>query len=88
MLDAVAILRDVGCTTQNATLLEDVDLSVAPGECVCLCGPSGSGKTTVTKVINGLIPSFEIGIERTGNVEVCGLDPAACKTYELAGKVG
>ena len=35
-----------------------------------------------------LIPSFEIGIERTGNVEVCGLDPAACKTYELAGKVG
>ena len=56
MLDAVAILRDVGCTTQNATLLEDVDLSVAPGECVCLCGPSGSGKTTVTKVIMGSYP--------------------------------
>ena len=88
MLDAVATLRDVGCTTRDATLLEGVDLSVAPGECVCLCGPSGSGKTTVTKVINGLIPSFEIGIERTGNVEVCGLDPAACETYELAGKVG
>lgn len=88
MTNAIAILRDVGCTTQDAVLLEAVSLGVAPGECICLCGPSGSGKTTVTKVVNGLIPSFEIGIERTGSVEVCGFDPAACESYELAGKVG
>ena len=88
MTNAIAILRDVGCTTQDAVLLEAVSLGVAPGECICLCGPSGSGKTTVTKVLNGLIPSFEIGIERTGSVEVCGFDPAACESYELAGKVG
>lgn len=31
-----------------------VDLSVQPGEVVCIIGPSGSGKSTVLRCINGL----------------------------------
>ncbi|MFQ9179984.1 MAG: ATP-binding cassette domain-containing protein [Eggerthella lenta] len=58
------------------------------GECVLLCGRSGMGKTTVTKLINGLIPQFEPGVERTGEVEVCGFDPARCAMHELARHVG
>jgi len=34
--------------------LEAVDLTVQPGEFVCLCGPSGCGKTTLLNLIAGL----------------------------------
>jgi len=34
--------------------VEDLSLSVAPGELVCLLGPSGCGKTTVLRIAAGL----------------------------------
>lgn len=36
-------------------LLEDIDLTVAPGELVSILGMSGSGKTTLFNIISGLI---------------------------------
>jgi polar amino acid transport system ATP-binding protein len=35
-------------------VLQDVDLTVARGETVCIIGPSGSGKSTLLRCINGL----------------------------------
>lgn len=85
----VVELRGVSCRAADGTLiLDNVSLSVRRGECVLLCGRSGMGKTTLTKCVNGLIPSFEPSIERTGDVRVCGFDPAACEMYELARRVG
>ena len=49
--------------------LSQVSAAIAPGECVLLCGASGCGKTTVTKLINGLIPSFTPGCRLEGRVE-------------------
>jgi len=39
--------------------LEDVTLSVRPGEFISLLGPSGCGKTTLLRLIGGLEPTTE-----------------------------
>ena len=54
--------------------VDDVSLTVAKGETVCLIGTSGSGKTTTMKMINRLIePSG--GTIKVGGEDVAGLDP-------------
>ena len=37
------------------SILEDVSLSVAPGEALCLVGPSGGGKSTILNLLAGLV---------------------------------
>src|SRR3954451_18896826 len=39
----------------DAHVIADFDLEVAPGECVALAGPSGAGKTTLLKILAGLL---------------------------------
>ena len=87
--EPVVRLENVSCKVAGGRrILDGVDLEVRRGECLMLVGRSGSGKTTITKCINGLIPSFEPGVEMTGSVSVCGLDPGRCEMYELAERVG
>ena len=52
LLDAVAIWKRFG----TLEVLQGVDVSVTPGECLVLLGPSGSGKSTLLRCLNLLEP--------------------------------
>jgi len=47
-------------------VLDGIDLSVAPGEFVCLLGASGCGKSTLLNLVAGLDPASSGTIELPG----------------------
>ena len=65
----------------------DISLSVKSGECVVLTGLSGCGKTTVTRLVNGLAPSYYPGAF-SGSVRIDGKDISRLSTWEIGRLVG
>ena len=55
MSDALIRLAGVGVTFAGQRVLDDVQLSVKPGEIVTLIGPNGAGKTTLVRAVLGLL---------------------------------
>ena len=74
-------------TVANEIGVKDIDFTIHTGECVLLCGRSGCGKTTLTKLINGLIPSYFPG-NLSGNVKIDNKDVLGTPMYQLAKVVG
>lgn len=48
-------LKNISFSYGELKILDDFNLSVKSGECICLWGKSGCGKTTVLKLILGLL---------------------------------
>lgn len=75
-------LQGVSKSYGDALVIENANLSIAPGECLVLIGHNGSGKTTLMKLLLGLIrPS-------AGQVRVFGADPTAATSVMRRGSVG
>ena len=67
--------------------VQDISLLVKCGECVVLTGLSGCGKTTVTRLVNGLAPSYYPGAF-SGSVRIDGKDISRLSTWEIGRLVG
>ncbi|WP_219591770.1 ABC transporter ATP-binding protein [Aeromonas salmonicida] len=65
-------VENVSCRYNGRNVLEQLSLSVADNEIVCLLGASGCGKTTLLKAIAGLLPLAE-GEIRLGATLLDGL---------------
>ncbi|MGH6748352.1 MAG: ABC-F family ATP-binding cassette domain-containing protein [Methyloceanibacter sp.] len=54
MAPPLLLLKDIHLTFGSAPLLEGAELSISPGERLCLVGRNGSGKSTLLKIAAGL----------------------------------
>ncbi|MEM8761623.1 MAG: ATP-binding cassette domain-containing protein, partial [Pseudomonadota bacterium] len=50
-------LKDLSVDLAGRHVLERIDLTVAPGECVGLIGPNGAGKSTLMRAALGHLPA-------------------------------
>src|SRR3954451_13323031 len=55
-VDVEGVSRRVRSGRREATLLDAVTFSIAPGELVAIVGPSGAGKTSLLEVMAGIAP--------------------------------
>jgi zinc transport system ATP-binding protein len=74
-------LDGVGMRLGDVTVLEDVHLTVAPGDFLGLIGPNGAGKTTLLRIMLGLLAPT------TGTVQIFGRPPAALNEWGRVGYV-
>ncbi len=77
-LEAVSHVYEQG----DVRALDEVSLTIGPGEVVALVGQNGSGKTTLVRHLNGLLRPT------TGQVLVDGQDAARRTVAQLARDVG
>jgi putative ABC transport system ATP-binding protein len=64
--------------TQEVTVLQGLDVTIAKGEFLALMGPSGSGKSTLLNLLAGLDTPTE------GSIQVAGEDISRLKPKQLA----
>jgi ABC-2 type transport system ATP-binding protein len=78
-----AAIRTVGLTRRFGALtaVEDVSLSVAPGQFFGFLGPNGAGKSTTIKMLTGLLEPT------AGRIEILG-QPFGATALELKRQIG
>jgi ABC-2 type transport system ATP-binding protein len=75
----IATLTNITKRYGTTVALDDLSLSLRPGEVVALLGPNGAGKSTAVKLLLGLIAP------RSGTARVFGSDPRKATTRTRVG---
>ena len=82
------VMKDVSFTYEESERgVSNINLAIKDGECVLLTGPSGGGKTTITRLLNGLAPSYFNG-QISGSIFLNEIPFDQIPHYELAHQVG
>ncbi len=68
--------------SSRCVVLEHLDLSVQPGELVCLLGPNGIGKSTLLRTLAKMQPAL------AGTIELGGADLRRLSQSEIARRLG
>lgn len=82
-------IRDLSFTYRIRTTpaIENINLTINPGELMLVAGASGSGKTTLMRCINGLIPRSYTGTIQ-GDIKLFGTPIDELSMSELSQTVG
>ena len=67
-------LQDVDYSVGGPLLLENVQLSIEPGERIALIGRNGAGKSTLMKLIAGELVPDDGEVRRDGTVRIARLE--------------
>ena len=70
MSNALIRLQDIRVGFGGQAVLQDVQLSVKPGEIVTLIGPNGAGKTTLVRAVLGLLKPDSGTVWRTPKLRI------------------
>jgi len=70
-----------GVRRRRVTALEELSISIAPGEAVGYIGANGAGKSTTIKMLTGIL------VPTRGSVRTCGWDPVRDRR-RLAREIG
>ena len=70
MSDALIRLDGVAVSFNGQPVLDNVQLSVQPGEIVTLIGPNGAGKTTLVRVVLGLLQPDSGNVRRAPRLRI------------------
>lgn len=81
LLEVQHVSRYYGRGAKRFMALHDINLSIHPGEFVCLLGPSGCGKSTLLRIITGLNPASEGRVLYQGE-PLSGVNPHATIVFQ------
>lgn len=77
-MSAALEIHDLNAWYGESHVLHGINLTVHPGEVVCLLGRNGAGRTTTLRAILGLVG------QRTGSIQVNGQEVIGMPTYRVA----
>ena len=82
-LQVIDVEKVYAARSGNLRALSPVNLTVPPGEFICLIGPSGCGKTTLLNMLAGLEAPTR-GEVRADGVRITGPDPSRVLLFQEA----